>query len=56
MTTAIRTDCALCGCDASEHWPRFLKPARPCQIRNEFGDPCGCPGFEEHDDEQDGNG
>lgn len=58
-------ECALCLHDASEHTPRFLKPAMPCQVRfisevvqdgeivRRDEDACGCPGFEPLNDESD---
>lgn len=59
--------CALCDCDETEHTPRFINPAMPCQVRVCITPPtsllpegtyedCGCPGYEpDTDDEEQDN-
>lgn len=54
--------CLLCGCADTEHTSRSRNPLRPCEARVLLAPPtlilpegwaedCGCPGFEEADEE-----
>jgi hypothetical protein len=54
--------CLLCGCDDSQHTPRFVDSVRPCEAQvllqppttllpEGRTEPCGCVGLEIDDEE-----